>query len=262
MNLNYLLWFLVGIFGKIYDDCVDIYFIKHGTFLLEFIKIIVTSLGLLILTIRSNIYTYISLALLFSLGILDTNGYLNDRYWCAITICTVCFCYYHILLNIKNYTIKNLFILAIIYGLIFLPQASGNNTLNGFLIDYLYENFLIIKTLLLWTYQYSDDLEISVQKLRCRFCNIIWFMVLLYIIFAVKNKDIISHKDVITHINEILYFCIGYASISVLNQYYNLYINNIYEKNCEKLQKKREKKKKKREKKKKKREKNLKIERN
>jgi len=225
MTLNYLLWFLVGIFGKIYDDCVDIYFIKHGTFLLEFIKIIVTSLGLLILTIKPNIYTYLILGLLFSISAIDTNGYLSDKYWCSITICTLCFCYYHILLNIKNYTIKNLFLIGIINAIIFIPQASGNNSFNGSFIQYLNKNFSKIKTLLSWCNKYSENLEISVQKLICRIYNIIWYVILLHTIFIIKNRDIINH------INEGLYFNIGYAFISVLNQYYNLYINNIYEKN-------------------------------
>ena len=239
MKLNYfqlaIVWFLIGIFGKTYDDAIDMYFVQHGTLFLEFIKIILIGLGLIILLESPDIYSPFVIILLFFTGtILDYEGFLNDNYWCSISILTITiYTAVYIYINLHNYNyykVKDILIIIIFLCISGLPMIQSCITLNGPIINYLNSS---------WMIKFFDITEISNKKLFFRILTITWNLILiLFLEKYIFNFFNIQDENLFNICYAINYLALGYAIVSTINIYYNLYIDNIYERQKKKAERK------------------------
>lgn len=231
MKLNYfqltIVWLLIGIFGKIYDDAIDIYYIKHGTFFIELIKLILTSLGLIILFNAPDIYTPLIIFSLFCFGsLLDYDAFLNDSYWCAISVLVPVYTAFYIHSNFKQLKLKDIFIIFLFFNISGIPMMQSCVTLNGPVVDYVNTHFFNIS----WIIQFFDQTEISKRKLLFRFINVIWDVILILYLEKYLFKCFNIQNDNLFNIcKSLTYYMFGYYFISVINLSYNLYIDNIYE---------------------------------
>ena len=244
-----LIWFFLGIFGKVYDDAIDMYFIKHGSLFLEFIKILIVGMGLLILLGTPDSYTPLLLFCPFIGAINDYDAFLKDKYWCSISICALSYASLYLIFNFRSLYIYDVIKTIIFFHIPALPFIPTNLTFNGPLIDYLN---------LEWLLKHFDKSEISLSKFILRTITIFWclFLILflnkrLFNLSGIKNPVLLHVFDSFT------YFVMGYVIPSVINMFYNLYIDKIYERKKEEKKKKERKRRKKRELKRESREKNI-----
>ena len=231
MKLNYfqlsIIWLLIGIFGKIYDDAIDMYYIKHGTFILELWKLILTGLGLLILFDAPDIYTPLIIFSQFCLGpLVDFEAFLNDNYWCAISILAPVYAVIYMCFNFKALRLKYVLILFIFFNISGIPMMQSCVTLNGPMVDYVDKYFFKVDRIL----QFFDQSELNKNKLLFRVINVVWDVILivylekfLFRYFNIQNDELFN---ICLSLN---YFALGYSFVSVVSLAYNLYVDNIYE---------------------------------
>ena len=246
-----IVWFFIGIFGKIYDDAIDMYFIKHGTFFLEFVKIILIGLTIGLLITTPDIYTPLSIFFQFSCGpIVDYEAFLNDNYWCSISIIISIYAAIYIYANFKEYKIIDIIVTIFLFGISGIPMLQSCVTLNGPIINYL--NDKIFKVYFFDIYRLIckfDQSEISIAKFISRIISALWAVILI----ALLNKYLFNHiqkftncnKNLLQVTNATLYFVVGYTMLSAISIYYNLYVDNIYKRRKVKAIRKAERKKRK-----------------
>ena len=231
MELNYfqlaIVWLLIGVFGKIYDDAIDMYFIQHGTLFLELVKLILTGLGVILLFGAPDIYTSLIVFSQFCVGpIVDYEAFLNDNYWYAICIVMPIYAAFYIYKNFKQYRIIDILILFAFFNLSGLPMIQSCVTLNGPVIDYIDTHFCSIS----WIVDFFDQTEINGNKLAFRVLNVILDVALitflqkyLFRIFNIRNDELFN---ICLSCN---YFALGYSFVSALSLAYNIFIDNVYE---------------------------------
>ena len=231
MKLNYfqlaIIWLLIGIFGKIYDDAIDMYYIKHGSLFLELMKLILTSLGLLILFDAPDIYTPLIIFSQFCFGpLVDYEAFLNDSYWCAISILAPVYAAFYMRSNFKQLKLKDILILFIFFTISGIPMMQSCVTLNGPVVDYVNAHFFNVS----WIIKFFDQTEINKRKLLFRIINVIWDVILiLYLEKYLFKYFNIQNDDLFNICKSLTYFALGYSFASVMSLSYNLYIDNIYE---------------------------------
>lgn len=248
MKLNYfqlaIVWLCVGVFGKIYDDAIDMYFIQHGTFFLELCKLILTGFGLLILD-APDIYTPLIIFSQFCLGqLIDYEAFLDDNYWCTITILISVYAVFFIYKNFKDYKFRNVLTTLLLFNVAGLPMLQTCATYNGPLIDYMNTHIFAPYFIdLYYLMKHFHPAEISMYKLILRSIAVVWSIIC--ILFFNKFAFNIIHKclDVDPILLDVttasIYFIVGYNIVSVINLYYNLYVDNIHEKRKAKAEKRK-----------------------
>jgi len=225
----YYLSFICGILLKIGDDMLDIYNYKHGDFWPELIKVILTISFTILILKYNNIWGYYSLFGIWALSILAPHQYFEDNYAKALTISFTILPLFYIISNFRYYKISSIIIANLIYSILVIPFFIQD-------ITFWYDIFNIKVNN--WVYE-----EVGVNKLIIRSLLIVISIIMIFIV----NKYQITSNLYETKFNigytSFSLFMIGYFSVSVINQIYNLYFNKKYTKHreeCNKLKNKKQ----------------------
>ena len=210
----YLLSSLWGSLDKIGDDAIDIYKVKHGTYWLEFAKIIRIVIICTLLFIPKNIWLYIYIFIYsFSYFTAIPDEYLSDSYATSSGIIFSMLSAFYIYINRKQFTIKEValcYVIAFTTCMAFVPDG-------------------IVSIMTFWNVHIPKHIsnilneEVGQTKLllRCFALGLTILIVCLIQLF-IKNNDLRIASTAFA----LAWVC--YYRVSVFNQTYNLFFNENY----------------------------------
>lgn len=224
--LEYICIAVIGILGKIYDDCVDLYSIKNER-LLECVKTLFTVLTFLFMFCMStNGYDILFMLFVWTfLPLVDWECFTSDPYWFSLVVFITIFGI--VAIYVKKYTFNYGYVaLAFILYCICVPITEiFMFKLNG-LANHILVLFNVAKNNDYSTFCEitQNELECSHKKLITRCVSVLFlsFMICLFL-YLIKNTDNVELKNVY---NSAIYLSIvnlTYFMVSVINQTYKLY---------------------------------------
>ena len=250
LSYNYVYVFLLGTIGKVYDDMVDLYFIKNER-IKECVKTLWTiSIFYFIFVISTNGYDILLMLFIWTfLPLFDWNAFTGDPYFFSLLV------FINIVgfIKIKKYKF-NLFYIGIAFVLYTICSPITEALMfemNG-PVSYIYEFLNITKKKDMYNMckVKKEELECSNKKLITRIISILFLLLMIilcnYLKSNTKNEEL---QNVYISVNYLSILNIGYFIISVISQVYKLYfiknnkqiINNIVVNECNKSKKNKKK---------------------
>ena len=216
----YILACIWGTLDKIGDDAIDIYNAKHGTFLLEFAKILRVIIIITLLYIPKNIWLYIFIFIYsYAYATSITDEYLSDNYVTSSCILFTILSAGFIYMNRNGYSILNVLFCWVV----------AFSACIGFVPDGFISLMELWKIKLPTSIQNALNEEVGETKvlIRCAALNINIIIICLLQLY-IKTNDLRIAATA---------FCLAwicYYRTSVINQVYNLYFNPNYTTQTEK----------------------------